>query len=176
MPDSAPDLDEPIHLAPYDPAWAALGPALADRLADGLWGLGVAAGAEHIGSTSVPGLAAKPVLDVQIGCAPGETDAVVGHVRGLGFEYLGEAGVPGRHYLRRRDDQPANVHVVELGGPLWADNLLFRDHLRAHPEEAARYARAKREAAGATGRLLAYSAHKAAAVAELLARAREARA
>ncbi|MEU6967423.1 GrpB family protein [Kitasatospora aureofaciens] len=78
--------------------------------------------------------------------------------------------------MRRRDERPANVHVVELGGPLWTDNLLFRDHLRAHPEEAARYARAKREAAGATGRLLAYSAHKAATVAELLARAREARA
>ncbi|MFI9319622.1 GrpB family protein [Kitasatospora aureofaciens] len=127
-------------------------------------------------TTSVPGLAAKPVLDVQIGCAPGETDAVVGHVRSLGFEYLGEAGVPGRHYPRRRDEQPADVHAVELGGPLWTDNLLFRDHLRAHPEEAARYARAKREAAGATGRPLAYSVHKTATVAELLARAREARA
>ncbi|MFF2075307.1 GrpB family protein [Kitasatospora sp. NPDC058162] len=178
MSNTTPELDEPIHVVPYDPTWAALGRALAERLAAGLRGLpGAVGGAvevEHIGSTSVPGLAAKPVLDVQVGCAAGDVEAVAGHVRGLGFEDLGESGVPGRRYLRRRSEQSANVHVVALGGRLWADNLLFRDHLRAHPEAAARYARAKREAAGATGRLLAYSEHKAATVAELLAEARAA--
>ncbi|MGA5816867.1 GrpB family protein [Kitasatospora sp. NPDC094028] len=175
MPD-APDLDEPVHLAPYDPAWADAGRALADRLAAVLPALPVLSApavVEHIGSTSVPGLDAKPVLDVQIGCAPGDTGAVVAAVRGLGFEHLGESGVPGRQYLRWRGERPANVHVVALGGPLWTDNLLFRDYLRARPGAAARYARAKREAARAAGRLLAYSDHKAATVAELMAQARE---
>ncbi|MFJ8628354.1 GrpB family protein [Kitasatospora sp. NPDC093550] len=175
MPNSAPGLDEPIHLLPYDPAWADQGRALVTRLAAGLRERALTAGVEHIGSTSVPGLSAKPVLDVQIGCAAADTDAVAGYVRALGFEDLGEAGVPGRRYLRRRrPEASANVHVVELDGPLWTDNLLFRDHLRAHPAASARYARAKRDAAGATGRLLAYSAHKAATVAALMAEARSA--
>ncbi|KJS60746.1 hypothetical protein VM95_19390 [Streptomyces rubellomurinus] len=167
---AAPDLDEPVHLAPYDPAWADAGRALVDRLAAAL---PVPAEVEHIGSTSVPELDAKPVLDVQIGCAPGDTDAVVAAVRGLGFEHLGESGVPGRQYLRWRGERPANVHVVALGGPLWADNLMFRDYLRARPQAAARYARAKWEAVRAAGRLLAYSDRKAATVAELMAEARE---
>ncbi|MFH8380235.1 GrpB family protein [Kitasatospora sp. NPDC018058] len=173
---TAPDLDEPVHLAPYDPAWAVRGRALVERLTAGLGDLGVHAEVEHIGSTSVPGLDAKPLLDVQIGCAAGDVDAVVGYVRGLGFEHLGEAGVPGREYLRRRSERPANVHVVGLRGQLWTDNLLFRDHLRGHPEAAARYARAKRDAALAAGQLLAYSEHKAATVAELMAQARAFRA
>ncbi|MFE5584463.1 GrpB family protein [Kitasatospora sp. NPDC056531] len=169
---TAPDLDEPIHLVPYDPVWAVRGRALVERLTAGLGEQGPYVEVGHIGSTSVPGLDAKPVLDVQIGCAAGDVDAVVGYVRGLGFEHLGEAGVPGREYLRRRSERPANVHVVVLRGQLWTDNLLLRDYLRAHPEAAARYARAKRDAARATGRLLAYSDHKAATVAELMAAAR----
>ncbi|MFG2841566.1 GrpB family protein [Kitasatospora sp. NPDC048296] len=173
---TAPDLDEPVHLVPYDPVWEVRGRALVEQLTAGFGEPGPYIEVEHIGSTSVPGLDAKPVLDVQIGCAAGDVDAVVGYVRGLGFEHLGEAGVPGREYLRRRSEQPANVHVVVLRGRLWTDNLLFRDHLRAHPEAAVRYARAKRAAARAAGRLLAYSDHKAATVAELMAEARASRA
>ncbi|MFI6154116.1 GrpB family protein [Kitasatospora sp. NPDC051170] len=162
-------LDEPIHLTPYDPAWADQGRALAALFrAD----LPVPAEVEHIGSTAVPGLDAKPVLDVQIGCAGVDTAAVVEVVCRHGFEHLGESGVPGRQYLRRRSGVSANVHVVELGGALWTDNLLLRAYLRARPEAVARYARAKREAARADARLLAYSAHKASTVAELVAEAR----
>lgn len=164
------DLDEPVHVVAHDPAWARRGQALVRDLARRLaW---AAADVEHIGSTSVPGLAAKPVVDVQVGCAPALVPAVVAAVRGMGFEHLGTAGVPGREYLRRRSADPANVHVVERDGRLWRDNLLFRDFLRTRPDVARRYARTKREAAERAPTLLAYSALKAHMVAEIMAAAR----
>ncbi|MFD8087828.1 GrpB family protein [Kitasatospora sp. NPDC059722] len=164
-------VDEPVHVVAYDPAWVELGSALVARVRGALRGL-TACEVEHIGSTAVPGLDAKPVIDVQVGCVAGEFSVAVARVRELGFEHLGEAGVPGREYLRRRAGQAANVHVMALDGPLWAANLAFRDHLRAHPETAARYARVKREAALAAGSLLAYSELKAATVADIMRAAR----
>ncbi len=164
------DPDEPVHVEAYDPAWEQLGHALVRDLSRQLaW---ASADVEHIGSTSVPGLDAKPVIDVQVGCAPALVPLVVEAVRGMGFEHLGTAGVPGREYLRRRSADPANVHVMERGGRLWRDNMVFRDFLRARPDVARRYARTKREAAERAPTLLAYSALKARTVAEIMAAAR----
>ncbi|MFD0008557.1 GrpB family protein [Streptomyces sp. NPDC127178] len=126
----------------------------------------------HIGSTAVPGLEVKPVIDVQVGCPTGRTEGAVARIQRLGFEWLGEAGVPGRQYLRRRSGLPANVHVVGRQGRLWADNLLFRDYLITHPDAVARYAAAKREAARRAPTLLAYSDLKAQVVAEIMRAAR----
>ncbi|WP_405801586.1 GrpB family protein [Streptomyces sp. NBC_01506] len=62
------DLDEPVHLVAYDPAWAEMGQALVREVSrQVVWAF---ADVEHIGSTSVPGVDAKPVIDVQVGCAP----------------------------------------------------------------------------------------------------------
>jgi GrpB-like predicted nucleotidyltransferase (UPF0157 family) len=168
------DVDEPIHVVPYEPAWVVLAAELVEQIRAGLCGLPV--DVEHVGSTAVPGLDAKPVLDVQVGCEHRDVAAVVERVRRLGFEHLSHAGVPGREYLRRRcgGAAEANVHVVERGGRLWADNILFRDHLRAYPEAAAHYGSAKRDAALATGRLLEYSALKASVVSEIMSAARNA--
>jgi GrpB-like predicted nucleotidyltransferase (UPF0157 family) len=138
-------------------------------------GLGERAKAiEHIGSTSVPGLAAKPILDIMIGVA-GELvaglvdDALVR----LGYDALGEAGVPGRLYFRKRGPVSVNVHVVVFGGSHWHNNLAIRDYLRTHPEEVAEYAEHKRQViAGGGSTLLAYSERKAGFVAALLERAR----
>ncbi|MFE4337059.1 GrpB family protein [Streptomyces sp. NPDC056831] len=166
------DLDEPIHVVAYGPAWAQMGHELVRDLSRQLvW---ASADVEHIGSTSVPGLDAKPVIDVQVGCASAHIPAVVEAIQRLGFEHLGPAGVPGREYLRRRSVHPANVHVMECNGQLWKDNLLLRDFLMARPDLARRYARTKHAAAGQASTLLAYSALKEHTIAEIMAAARQA--
>jgi GrpB-like predicted nucleotidyltransferase (UPF0157 family) len=114
----------------------------------------------------------KPVVDILVGVDPADADAVAERIAAAGYEDLGEAGVPGRRYLRRRAAHAYNVHIVELGGPLWRDNLALRDYLRREPGEAARYADEKRRALASGSTLLAYSAGKAAFVAELVSRAR----
>ncbi|MFF5483520.1 GrpB family protein [Streptomyces sp. NPDC012935] len=164
------DLDEPIHVVAPDPAWGDQGRMLVQDISAALRGLSV--DVAHIGSTAVPGLEAKPVIDVQIGCPAGEIEVAVARIERLGFECLGEAGVPGRQYLRRRSGLPANAHVVERKGRLWVDNLLFRDYLITHPDVMSRYAAAKREAARRAPTLLAYSDLKAQIVAEIMRAAR----
>ena len=110
----------------------------------------------------------------QPGDVPGDTARVVGLLGGLGFEHLGQTGGPGREYLRRRTGRLANIAVVERRGPLWADNIMFRDYLRAHSAAAARYAQVKLHAAEQVGMLTAYCALKAATVAEIMREARRA--
>lgn len=178
------DIDEPVQIVPYDPAWPGLGRDLVGQVKQAL--RAIPADVAHIGSTSVPGLAAKPVIDVQVGCAPGDVKRVVARLQRLGFEHLGQPSGPGRDYLRRRatvspntgppNTAPANVSVVERGGRLWSDNIMFRDYLRAHPEAAARYAQVKLRAADEAGMLTAYSALKAATVTQIMEAARQARA
>lgn len=165
------DVDEPVSVVPYRPQWVRAGGELVAAVARVLGPL--AQDVEHIGSTAVPGLAAKPVLDLAVAVAPPHWPAAVDLLAGLHLHDLGEAGVPGRRYLRRRSERPAaNVHLLEPHGPLWVDGLLLRDHLRAHPEAARRYAAAKARAAREHPALLAYSAAKAGVVQQLLAEAR----
>lgn len=162
-------IDEPVELVPYDPAWprrfAAEGARLESRITR-------AAAIEHIGSTAVPALAAKPVVDILVGVAPADVDAVARQIAAAGYEDLGEAGVSGRRHLRRRGRHAFNVHIVDRAGPLWRDNLALRDHLRRHAGERDRYARAKLAARAGNPTLPAYSDAKRAAVEDLLARAR----
>jgi GrpB-like predicted nucleotidyltransferase (UPF0157 family) len=132
------DDDEPAHVVPYDPAWQGLGRELVQQISDGLHPL--EAHITHIGSTSVPGLCAKPIVDIQVGCLPGDVEEVVARMREIGFEHLVRTGGPGREYLRRRIGRPADIAIVEIHGCLWAENIMFRDHLRTHPEAAERYA------------------------------------
>ncbi len=162
-------VDEPVVVVESRPEWPALFAVEADALRRVL----EVSAVEHIGSTAVAGLAAKPVIDIQIGVAgPPDAGVVGGPLAALGYEGLGEAGVPGRLYFRRRGTVAYNVHVVELGGRHWCANLAVRDYLRAHPFEAAEYAAQKRRALSAgAATLLAYSNHKAAFVADLVRRA-----
>lgn len=163
------EVDEPVEVVEASPEWPQLFAAEADVICRALGTRAV----EHIGSTAVPGLAAKPVIDIQVGVAgPPDAGVVSGPLAEFGYEGFGEAGVPGRLYFRRRGAVACNVHVVELGGGLWTANLAVRDYLREHPSEAAEYAARKRQAvaAGATT-LLAYSDHKAGFVEQLVRRA-----
>lgn len=133
-----------VELVPYDPGWPERFRAEAERLAGGLEG--VARRIDHIGSTAVPGLVAKPTIDILVVVEELEPDA---GYRGP-LERLG--------YLFRPDDEPEHrffyappegprryqVHVVRRGGPWDERHLRFRDYLRSHQEVATEYAKLKR--------------------------------
>ena len=129
---------------------------------------------EHIGSTAVPGLAAKPIIDMMVGVRsypPPQT--VLLQLASLGYDMLGEAGVPGRLYFRLRGAQDYNLHVVKHRGKLWQANLLLRDFLVDNAQARTRYAAAKYAAlVGGAHDLLSYSEHKAGTIEGLLAEAR----
>lgn len=166
-----PTLDEPITLSAYQIDWPARFAGEQQRLTAAL---SIApAYLEHIGSTAVPGLEAKPTLDLMLGLPSYPPAAcLIAGLEALGYESLGEAGVPERHYLRLRTTLSANLHLVLYNGSHWRNNLALRDYLRITPAACERYAQAKQAAlaSGATS-LLSYSAAKAAVVRDLLEQA-----
>jgi GrpB-like predicted nucleotidyltransferase (UPF0157 family) len=161
------DIDEPVELSPYDRSWPRLARAEVARLRQVL---PVHARLEHIGSTAVPGCESKPIVDLLVGTPSEERIAVAHAVEAAGYEPLGEAE-PGRIYLRRRAPS-FNVHVVELGGRLWLDNLYLRELLRSDAAARARYVEAKRRALALEPNLLGYSREKSTVLLELLRVAR----
>jgi GrpB-like predicted nucleotidyltransferase (UPF0157 family) len=111
-----------------------------------------AARLEHIGSTSVPGLCAKPVLDLLLGvCALEEAEAAIPALASAGFVYRPEheVTIPDRRYFVRPEGQTLRVHLhaVLLGGLLWRQHLYFRDALRQEPLLREQYATLKRRLA-----------------------------
>lgn len=165
------DLDEAVTLAPYDPAW----PEAFEEERQRLHGiLGVSdEDLEHIGSTAVPGLLAKPVVDMMLGLPRyPPPEAFINKLVILGYQDMREANVPGRRFLRLREGQHFNLHIVERGGEHWKNNLRLRDYLRSDASARDRYAEAKRAALANGERLIAYSAGKQPALAELLALSR----
>ena len=168
-------MDEPVEITDYDPHSEGRYRAERDRVR-----LGLATASlkfEHIGSTAVPGLAGKPIVDLMLGASPAVWAALEElrpRVVALGYEDLGDAGVPGGIYFRKRTALRAfNLALVEEGGQLWRDNLALRSYLRAHPEEAAKYAEAKRAAvAGGATTLSAYATARAKILERLVREAR----
>ncbi|MEX0800092.1 MAG: GrpB family protein [Dehalococcoidia bacterium] len=131
---------DPVLVVEYDPAWPAAYRRESEAIAAALGELLV--GIEHMGSTAVPGLGAKPIIDIMAGVPSfQEGHRCVEPMQGLGYEYKGEFGIPGRHYFRKiqRDVRTHQVHMVEAGGEFWQRHLLFRDYLRSHSDEARRY-------------------------------------
>jgi GrpB-like predicted nucleotidyltransferase (UPF0157 family) len=166
-----PELDEPVHLVEHRLEWAADFAFERSRLADAL--SIEPACIQHIGSTSVPDLVAKPVIDIMVGLPSyPPSDATNRQLTRLGYEPFGEAGVRGRSYFRLRDgSRSVNVHIVGIGGGHWVRNLALRDYLRNSPLARDKYGRAKRAAQASGTTLLAYSEAKARVVIELLGEA-----
>ena len=131
-----------VRLIPWTPRWAALFQQEAERLQAALGPL--ALGLEHYGSTSVPGLPAKPILDILVGVRPPlDPEPYVAALAPLGYEYAPLAGVP-EHLVFGRDRARTHlVHVVEHGGSAWQRGLRFRDALRADPALVAAYTKLK---------------------------------
>ena len=166
--------EEPIYLVAYDHAWPQRFRHERAELAQVL-GPWLAGPIEHIGSTAVAGVLAKPVIDIMAGVAdlvasrPARAAAAT-----LGYEYF-----PYRPEVMHWFCKPSparrthHLHLVPVGSPLWADRLAFRDYLRSCPAAAAEYAALKR---GLAARYAfdreAYTDAKGAFVAAMLKRAR----
>ena len=132
-----------ITVLPYDPGWPAEYVRESEALRRALGDAFVSA--HHIGSTSVPGLAAKPVIDIMIEATSLETvDANGAAVGLLGYDALGEHGIPGRRYFRKGlPHHTHHVHVYARGDPNLCRHVAFRDYLRAYPERARAYGELK---------------------------------
>ena len=136
---------EPLEVVDYDPRWPEQFKAERRIVAQALGPLAVAI--EHVGSTAVPGLAAKPVIDVQVGGAHiGDAAGCAERLIAIGWEYLGEHGIPDRHYFQRWSGatRTHHLHLVEFDSEMWCESVLFRDYLRCHANAAREYAELKR--------------------------------
>src|SRR4051812_15684931 len=136
----------PIHLSEYDPAWPARYAAHAERIRRAL---GPAAlRVEHIGSTSVPGLAAKPIIDIVVAVSDAaDEDAYLPALLAAGYELRVREPDWLQHRMLRTPEKDVHVHVYSAGCREIARNLAFRDRLRASPADLARYEQVKRELA-----------------------------
>lgn len=146
-----------IEVADYDPAWPGQFEDYHALFSRVLGPLAVAV--EHVGSTSVPGLPAKPILDIDVVIeSRADLPAVETALATLGYEHMGDLGIPGREaYSGKgvpRDGSerlwpPHNLYVCARDNLELKWHLAFRDYLRTHPEAAAAYAEHKRELAAA---------------------------
>jgi len=140
---------EPIVILDYDPAWPQRYRTLHDRIAEAL--VPLAAKIEHIGSTSVPGLAAKPVIDLIVVLhSHRNLQLVIERLSGLGYAHEGDFGIKGREAFATPPGYTKHDHHLYVCSPDWSgheDQIAFRDYLRTHPRTACAYARLKRRLA-----------------------------
>jgi GrpB-like predicted nucleotidyltransferase (UPF0157 family) len=138
---------DPVEIVPYTPEW----PRLFARLAEDLRGaLGpVALRIDHVGSTAVPGLAAKPIIDIQISVANFEPlDAYRAPLASLGYTFRADNPERTKRYFREpRGSRRTHLHVRRAGSFSEQASLLFRDYLRAHGQARMEYAAVKQAAA-----------------------------
>jgi GrpB-like predicted nucleotidyltransferase (UPF0157 family) len=137
----------PVILAEYNPAW----PEMAIRHGECFRVLGsTLVAVHHIGSTAVPGLVAKPIIDLMpLITDLAELDRHQAAVTALGYSWHGELGIPGRRYCALCDETGARIvqlHFFRADSPHSKRHLAFRNYLRAHPAAASAYAAEKRRA------------------------------
>ncbi len=149
---------KPIIITDYEPVWP-------QRFARErieilrVCGAGAFVRIEHLGSTAVPGLAAKAIIDIMPGLRSLDDAApLIAPLASIGYEYVPEyerpsesdEGMPLRRYFRKdvNGERAFHMHMVEAFSEIWVTQLIFRDFLRISPEDAAEYARVKRRVAG----------------------------
>lgn len=140
-----------IKVVEYNPAWVSLFESEQSLLENALGGLAVKV--EHIGSTAVPGLAAKPVIDIliEVSGLP-ELESRSRELESIGYLVLGENGITGRRYFQKGGNQRSHhVHAFETGDTNLLRHRAFRDYLIAHPDIALEYSGVKKMAAAACG-------------------------
>ena len=139
---------EAVQVKPYNPDWSDLfeqeitriGAVLKKELVIG----------QHIGSTAIPDLWARPVIDILVEVRAIETvDRLEAELQALGYKNLGEHGVPGRRFLIRNEDdrRAVNLYIFPVGHPEIQRLLDFRDYLLTHAQEARFYSLLKQELA-----------------------------
>jgi GrpB-like predicted nucleotidyltransferase (UPF0157 family) len=145
---ATPDSDEPIRLAPYEPSWP-------DRFdqertaleeAMGTWATG---GIHHVGSTAVPGLEAKPIIDILVGVdSLAASRAYFDPLTKLGYLYFPYRADEMHWFCKPHPSRRTHhLHLIPTGSRRFRDELAFRDQLRASPETADEYAALKRDLA-----------------------------
>jgi len=143
MPESALSANDRITIVPYDPSWSALFRQAASLMRNALGP--VAIRIDHIGSTAIPGIAAKPIIDIQLSVASFDPlSAFRDPLEGLGYIYRSDNPDRMKRYFRESPGaRRTHVHVRLHGS--WSEQfaLLFRDYLRIHREAGERYAALK---------------------------------
>jgi GrpB-like predicted nucleotidyltransferase (UPF0157 family) len=168
---SDPTLDEPVVVQDRDPRWFHRAMGERDRLVRSL-GADVIE-IQHVGSTAVPAIAARPIIDLILAPASREAEeALRAKLVGLGYTDCGSAGNPKRVYLRRRGLLRIDLHLIPHEGRMWREAVALRDFLRRNPVEASRWASAKRDAARRSGHsYVQYVEMRSKALAEVTERA-----
>lgn len=135
-----------LTLSAYDPLWPAEFRTEADRIARTCDDLEIRL--EHVGSTAVPGLSAKPIIDIAAGVPPRvDRQPYIQALKELGYAHFGAYGIPGRDYFRRGTPDSHHVHMYSWSSRHWRDHLLFRDYLRTHDAARMEYEILKRQLA-----------------------------
>jgi GrpB-like predicted nucleotidyltransferase (UPF0157 family) len=136
-----------VVVVAYDPAW----PARFEKIGSRIWEAvrDVALSIEHVGSTAVAGLAAKPIIDMTVVVASrAEVPAVIERLRRAGYRHRGNLGIAGREAFHAPADLPEHrLYVCAQGSMALADHLAVRDWLRSHPDDARTYGALKQRLA-----------------------------
>jgi len=141
-----------VKIADYDPKWPAIFAEEKNQILSVLKEKVVAI--EHVGSTAVQGLEAKPIIDISVAVRRlSDAEECIKPLRSIGYEYVPEyeEELPERRYFRKGPEGIPNkhfhLHMVERDSDFWQKHLLFRDYLRLHPDIAEQYCKLKRELA-----------------------------
>lgn len=162
-----------LRLSPYHEEWPVLyeteqeiiKSAIGDHLVD----------IQHVGSTAIVGMPAKPILDIAIAVENFEKARVgVEPLGKLGYTFKGENGIPRRHYFQKGEPCTHHIHMVEETGEEWTKLILFRDYLRSNRSAAGRYARLKADLIDSlAGDRKSYQAAKSAFIDGVIRKARK---
>lgn len=138
-----------VEVVPHHPHWRIAFEEESQRIQLALGKNAVAV--YHIGSTAIPKIYAKPIIDILVaGQSLKKVDESNSQMEALGYQVMGEYGIPGRRYFRKDDEagiRTHHVHVFEVNSEQVERHLTFRDYLIAHPEEAQIYSELKRKLA-----------------------------
>lgn len=164
-------LNGPIHLGGYDPEWAMLYGQLEQRIRNALGSALVLI--EHVGSTSVPGLSAKPIIDIVLAVADSNHESsYVPPMECQGFKLTAREPDWFAHRFFKSSAPEGNIHVFTQGCEEITRMILFRDWLRASPEDRLRYEQTKKALAARTWKYVQnYADAKTEIVHEILGRA-----
>ncbi|HEY5583232.1 MAG TPA: GrpB family protein [Ruminiclostridium sp.] len=105
---------------------------------------------QHVGSTSIPGLESKPIIDIAVGVHPLDIGLqCIEPLVSVGYEYKNDAGIPGRHFFAKgsKENRTHYLHIEVINGELWKNHILFRDYILMHKAFITKYANLKRELA-----------------------------
>lgn len=147
-----------IVVVEYDPRWPELYEALHSSVWPAVWD--IALSIEHVGSTSVPGLAAKPVIDMDVVVPSAHVATGIARLARLGYVHRGDLGVPQREAFVCPEGMPAHhLYLCPAESPALANHLAIRDYLRANPAAARNYGMLKQRLAVTFARDMAGYVH-----------------